>query len=212
MKKTNIVLVAALIILSSCSTLKVTLVSPNSIQQDNVKKIAIVPVAFAERQLAVFPLIDAAMYNKGIKATADQQTLIMTKSAEDANTFYKDAISQKSGKEVVLSGTKPETITADMFTKPEAAEFVRKVAEETGSDMVVTIVSQVQTLGVGAFGIKGNNILASTMYLFDKNGATGGIASFTSEAVTTGSKNMEVFKQICNENLKQGNKLVDILF
>lgn len=214
MKKIALFVLASVVFCTSCMTPKVVVKcdSPNSIPAEARTKIVVAPVLFTERSLAILPIIDAGIYNAGVAKTKSEQLEIEKAAGVTATAAYVKAIADKSGKPTVASEAVPETVAFDMFSKVESADYPKKIAAETGADVVVVVLSRVRTTGIVSYGFSGFNLLDSTMYVFDKDGKPCGAATFSSIPVKSGSTKMPVYKQICDENLVQGSKIVDLLF
>jgi len=201
-----------LFFMSSCSTLKVAIVDPHPYDMAQVQNIVLVPVVFSERQLATLPLIDAAVYNSGIRSTAEEQAEIMKNASVEASQFYQEAIKSKTGKNVIIAKRTLSETRYDIKDDSETINSVKSIATEYKADLVVIVVSRVRTVGVGLFGIRGGNVLDATMQLYDINGESSGKAVFTSETISCGSKDLDSFKEICDLHLALGDELVALLF
>jgi hypothetical protein len=212
MKRIFLFAVLTVMLLAGCSTLDVSLKKANKAKMADVQKIAFVKITFSERELPLFPLVDAGIYNMAVASEAQKFAEINTAYAEEMTKFYSEELLSLTDKDIVLvRGKEPYT----GFESDDALltmATIQKIASENTADLIVTVSAKVISTEVSAFGIRGASYLKNTMSLYSPKGELLGQAYFTTESDWSDPKNMKAYQALLDYYKVLGPEMTELLF
>ena len=133
-------------------------------------------IGMTEWERAIFPLIDAGIYNIGLNAIAEEYNDLQNQRVallnEQTMDYYKNLYHTEIVSDVYpFNGGK---FKINYFYEPndETRRFIRDTCAKHDAEYALTLIGQMQTTGVSAFGINAGNRLSFYMALFDKSGNT----------------------------------------
>ena len=166
-------LVILVVLLGSCGSSpsqRVDTVPANSLSGKTV----FLEIEMAEWDRKLFPLMDAAAYNRGLDRSAEEfksrQKQKVAEMWEQAATHYKNTYNVEIGYDKYPMVAEFEL---DYFSQTSNSDISRKISEicsRRGDDFAFTLIGQMHTTGVSGFGVNGANQLSFNMVLFDKTG------------------------------------------
>jgi hypothetical protein len=198
MKKQFLLAGFAATVLMACAT------SPYTISQYagsvlNDKKITIVEIGIADFGMAIFPIVDAGIYNVGLSANADKLREAQIQRGEDLYDEIVECFTENYNAEVVRASYPfiGDGLAMTYFSDPSSKEVTQQltgICAENDSDYIVTIMSQFVTTGVAVFGIRGSNQLRLQMDIFDQEGNLIGSGTANSPGSSLSSDDISGFK------------------
>lgn len=204
------------VIAGGCSTLRVTArqrLAPSAAPAPGTT--VVVDMVMSERVLPVFPLIDAAMYNSGVNASAGaaaqvnaaKTELINQQNARSVQSIFGGAVTR------VPNPFGQRAFSYEFYDRPSGAfrEKVRELCAANGAERVVTSVMRVVTPSAGMFGVNGCSYVASTWYVFAKDGRTIGQGDYQSESMCAAPGDMVAYGQLLDVSQGLGSQLLDQL-
>jgi hypothetical protein len=175
MKKIAILMILAYVglIFLSCAT------SPYTIQRAANKELlsqdtVILEVGMAPRFLQVLPLLDAGIYNAGVKSAEEALGIVERAKLQSMNERIAREYAEVYNANIVTSDFpfEGDKITLEYFSKasPATVEHLVRLCEENGAEIIVTIMGQIVCTKVAAFGINGQNQMDMIICIFNKEG------------------------------------------
>jgi hypothetical protein len=187
-------------VLMACAT------SPYTISQYagsvlNDKKITIVEIGIADFSMAIFPLLDAGIYNTALAANANKLKEAQIQRGEDLYDEIAECFTENYNVEVVRASYPfvGDGLAMTYFSDPSSEDITQQLigtCAENDSDYIVTIMSQFVTTGVGVFGIKGGNHLRLRMDIFDREGNLIGSGIADSRGSSLSADDISGFKML----------------
>jgi hypothetical protein len=168
-----IVPVIGVCIIASCASLPYEVVQkgdPAVLGQKTV----FLDTVLLPRSLALFPLVDAGIYNAAVASAQASFKQVEETKMRLMNDTVADAYERQYGAELVRTAypLEQDEIPFDYFSAASEETVAKLVAlcEENEAEVIVATVGQVVCTGVGTFGIQGVNQMRISFCVFDKKG------------------------------------------
>jgi len=160
-------------------------------------------IGMTEWERVYIPLIDAGIYNAGLNAIAeeynDRQHQRVALLNEQVMAYYRNLYNTEIVSDVYpFNGGK---FKVNYFYEPndETRHIIRDTCEKHHAEYALTLIGQMQTTGVSAFGINAGNRLSFYMALFDKSGNTISKGMTETDISVIKSKDIDKFISLFDE-------------
>ena len=163
------------IILSSCRSIPRLFTLDDTVVTSSLSgKTVFLDIGMAEWRRIRIPLVDTAIFYRGLNEIIDEYNVLQAERIgllhEQLMDYYKNIYSTEM---VNDSFSFAEEFDIDIFYEPddETIRLITEICAKHDAEYVFTIVGQMRTIGVTAWGRGGQQILFFRVVLFDRSGS-----------------------------------------